>query len=76
MDFHTILHFGTIQSICWTFRCLWNSLTEFFGYIFIKLKQLTHFYSGGKAFFQYFCEETNIHGFNHVANRNHLPFER
>lgn len=31
---------------------------------------------GNNSFVVMFCRETNVHGFNHVANRNHYRFER
>lgn len=55
--------------------CFWRILINFSALVFQKIKQLFH-YIGNHSFFVIFCEGTNIHGFNHVINRNYYPFER
>lgn len=76
MDYRATLAFQKIVRLFLSsFRYLWGIMTRYFGALIQKIIKIIR-YIGSNSFFMLFCEETNIHGFNHVANKNHLPFER
>lgn len=54
---------------------LWTFLMKIVGDLSEKFNNAYHYFSRN-SFFSVFCENTNVHGFNHVANSNHNPIER
>lgn len=57
-----------LQSYC-------SILFDFFKILFQKLKGI-FIYLDKNRYVSVFCAESNVHGFNHTANRNLYPFER